>query len=1074
MSADDVWSVVQGRYDVHRLTKMLAGKTIKGMEMDGWSPLHYACENRDVTSIGILIEAGGDVNGVDEVGYTPLHLLCKNCEVNDIALGELVAAGANVNACTTDEKKVTPLHLLCMNERVQVSLLGILLALPKADMNAIDGDGNTPLHYLASNHAIQEDTLLLAIKEESHRPRIQSTIQNQFKATAMHYLCQNAQVSPRMLHFMLCLPGTNPNLRDNIGNSPLHALCENSRVSIDHLREFLRSNVPSSDTTMVNSFGKRPFDSLTSSDCITFIQSFAPPQDVPPSFTSSIAGGEDVSELNGPLLSALTAWNASLPPFDDAFYVAICCEPAFEATYSQVQELSLQLRENPSSSELWNAWETQLSAWRRCVILAFVSLVPPSTWASYTTKYHRSMPADILSAQKLIQEAWNQHQDRRDRLAAIEHSLLYRDGHGADRKRRERLQGLGFSSACIVENRSTIGIAGPKAPYSLDRLNDLLQKESAQFTVVDSDTRAKHESWRLEQWYRYLAMPPSQRHARLRLEAISSCFSVPSIVNEIGWIEKYQPSLTPTPRVLKVYSKDSFEEYTFGESGASLWYTVLKGHQNIHLIRPTEENLAAFQQWRLGNEKIPFEKLIQSCTSTKLKTGETLFVPTGWIYATFALEDSIVYQGSFLHGLNLTTQWQCYHLDRQVQRVFPGISKLVWHLACTYLKSRDHTAIKLLLPVLQEKTNAVDDVSQAVLKEYGQVSRASVISQLFAAIGSKSVSGLGDTSSSSSSSSSDEDDTSSSSDSDSSSSSGSDVENAYPKFKRENVTPPPRKLQDHVIVKIAEAYPLKSSMVPKAHSISTPKSAKKKKTKPNKNDWYFDCQCGQTGHNYDDGKRMVQCEICSTWQHTSCAGIPDDNEPSSGYTCMKCTQASTPNAGDWMVNCSCGINAKNYDDGSRMVACDRCNTWQHTLCAGIPIDQEPPEDYVCIACLSKKHQQKAVKSPKTAATKKSNRKKTKRELDADEVHDDIEDEDAMIDDDDDDEDEELVPAKKKSRSAMAAVKKPKSSEIVRPPIPSMATPSITKPTSSKHKKQPTSVRERLVKKLKMKPQWGRM
>ncbi|KDO25214.1 hypothetical protein SPRG_20792 [Saprolegnia parasitica CBS 223.65] len=419
MSNDDVWGLVQGRYDAAALERLLAGKSIASMEMDGWTPLHYACDNRSVTSLQPLLAAGASVHAVDETGYTPLHLLCKNSEINAKALGELIQAGALVDATSTDNKKSTPLHLLCMNENVSVALLQVVISAPGATfVNATDGDGNTALHYLASNHALQDDMFLLALRSV---PRVGGVMtQNHFKATALHYLCQNAKVSPAMLHAMLHRPGVNPNTQDNIGNSPLHVLCENSRVTVALLREFMATDVPVTNTTLANTAGKRPFDALAAEDCIAYGQTFAPQHEAIPS-ASSTSGGEDTSELQGPLLAKVTAWNATLPPFDDAFYVAVSCEPAFEATYEQVQELSVALQ---SAMTTLTAWEAKMAEWRQCVVLAFVALVHPSMWATYAESFRRPLPLDVVKLRPAVEAIWQRAPtDRRERFGAIRELL---------------------------------------------------------------------------------------------------------------------------------------------------------------------------------------------------------------------------------------------------------------------------------------------------------------------------------------------------------------------------------------------------------------------------------------------------------------------------------------------------------------------------------------------------------------------------------------------------------------------------------------------------------------------------
>lgn len=52
---------------------------------------------------------------------------------------------------------------------------------------------------------------------------------------------------------------------------------------------------------------------------------------------------------------------------------------------------------------------------------------------------------------------------------------------------------------------------------------------------------------------------------------------------------------------------------------------------------------------------------------------------------------------------------------------------------------------------------------------------------------------------------------------------------------------------------------------------------------------------------------------------------------------------------NWVVDCTCG--AKD-DDGEKMLACDECETWQHTRCAGIDDQEEIPAKYVCTRCFN--------------------------------------------------------------------------------------------------------------------------
>ncbi|PKI71253.1 hypothetical protein CRG98_008353 [Punica granatum] len=50
---------------------------------------------------------------------------------------------------------------------------------------------------------------------------------------------------------------------------------------------------------------------------------------------------------------------------------------------------------------------------------------------------------------------------------------------------------------------------------------------------------------------------------------------------------------------------------------------------------------------------------------------------------------------------------------------------------------------------------------------------------------------------------------------------------------------------------------------------------------------------------------------------------------------------------NWVVDCVCGARD---DDGEKMVACDVCQVWQHTLCNGIEQDEDVPPTFICEKC----------------------------------------------------------------------------------------------------------------------------
>jgi hypothetical protein len=131
-------------------------------------------------------------------------------------------------------------------------------------------------------------------------------------------------------------------------------------------------------------------------------------------------GGEDPSELPEPLKKALTAWNASLPPFDASFYNAVSCEAAFEATYDEVQEVSGHACEAPGDSAAFAAWEKSLDKWRSCILLAYAALVPPNIWHQYAEQFQRPVPSDLSKARGKVEAAWKQFPEQTQRRGRFE------------------------------------------------------------------------------------------------------------------------------------------------------------------------------------------------------------------------------------------------------------------------------------------------------------------------------------------------------------------------------------------------------------------------------------------------------------------------------------------------------------------------------------------------------------------------------------------------------------------------------------------------------------------------------
>jgi len=70
------------------------------------------------------------------------------------------------------------------------------------------------------------------------------------------------------------------------------------------------------------------------------------------------------------------------------------------------------------------------------------------------------------------------------------------------------------------------------------------------------------------------------------------------------------------------------------------------------------------------------------------------------------------------------------------------------------------------------------------------------------------------------------------------------------------------------------SYPIQQNVTVKSEKHGGGRGRKRKRvddTKVGKHEkWQFDCLCGVKQKNYDDGKKMIGCEKCKRWQHYEC------------------------------------------------------------------------------------------------------------------------------------------------------------------------------------------------------------
>lgn len=133
--------------DKPKIATLLAenGGYVPGAMVDGWSPLHHACEKGQLPTVEALLEAGADINERTENGATPL-LIAVNCYQEELAkrLLKIPAVVETMNECfvQTDKKERTAFQTAVHLE--QESLVEFMISQGGA-VNSRDADGKSPL-----------------------------------------------------------------------------------------------------------------------------------------------------------------------------------------------------------------------------------------------------------------------------------------------------------------------------------------------------------------------------------------------------------------------------------------------------------------------------------------------------------------------------------------------------------------------------------------------------------------------------------------------------------------------------------------------------------------------------------------------------------------------------------------------------------------------------------------------------------------------------------------------------------------------------------------------------------------
>ncbi|KDO33969.1 hypothetical protein SPRG_22066 [Saprolegnia parasitica CBS 223.65] len=146
---------------------------VDARDYDGVTPLMRAAEAGDIRGITRLLDAGAAIRAVDNKGYNALH---RACAKNQVATVEFLAGRPALTTASYDG--MFPLHMAALLGHASVavalqnttSIDASLLRSCKADLNAGDARGDTPLHWtaIAGNQKLLQHLLNLGCDTSLH------------------------------------------------------------------------------------------------------------------------------------------------------------------------------------------------------------------------------------------------------------------------------------------------------------------------------------------------------------------------------------------------------------------------------------------------------------------------------------------------------------------------------------------------------------------------------------------------------------------------------------------------------------------------------------------------------------------------------------------------------------------------------------------------------------------------------------------------------------------------------------------------------------------------------------------
>ncbi|KAJ3641441.1 hypothetical protein Zmor_027948 [Zophobas morio] len=176
--------------------------------------IHYACENRLIKTLSLLLVKSPNVDVPDRSGRLPIQYACEHGDLESVEL--LVRNGAKLNV--SDENGLLLIHYACKNWLNGYRIIPFLIE-KGVKVDSADGNGQLPIHYASEYGNL--DAMKSLVKNGA---KVDVPDKND-KKLPIHYAFDKILNADSIVSF-LKENGANLNSPDGFGRLPIHYACE--------------------------------------------------------------------------------------------------------------------------------------------------------------------------------------------------------------------------------------------------------------------------------------------------------------------------------------------------------------------------------------------------------------------------------------------------------------------------------------------------------------------------------------------------------------------------------------------------------------------------------------------------------------------------------------------------------------------------------------------------------------------------------------------------------------------------------------------------------------------------------